>query len=208
MPSPDDDLACAASEFDTLAELVRTSKGASRSRSRRISTPDSVPQPRTRFVQASGVQLSARSRGHPRERAGGFSARSRAGGISPETHLAASGQTPEQPRDQLRAEAALSVSELVLDAVADDLGIDVTDEEVEARAQGPGRDRRDGDRGDGPRSGDSIRETLALRAALDRAAAEVKPIPVELAAARDKLDAGQEKTWRTRTLEEQGDLCR
>ena len=48
---------------------------------------------------------------------------------------------------------------------------------------------------------DSIREDLRLRAALDRVAAEVKPIPVELAAAREKLwTPGQEKAPQETTL--------
>jgi hypothetical protein len=48
---------------------------------------------------------------------------------------------------------------------------------------------------------DSIREDLRLRAALDRVVAEVKPIPVELAAAREKLwTPGQEKAPQETTL--------
>ena len=48
---------------------------------------------------------------------------------------------------------------------------------------------------------DQIREDLRLRAALDRVAAEVKPIAVELAAAREQLwTPGQEKTPQETTL--------
>ena len=48
---------------------------------------------------------------------------------------------------------------------------------------------------------DSIREDLRLRRALDRVTAEVKPIPLDLAAAREKLwTPGQEKAPQETTL--------
>jgi hypothetical protein len=49
---------------------------------------------------------------------------------------------------------------------------------------------------------DSIREDLRLRRALDRVTAEVKPIPLDLAAAREKLwtPGQEEKTPQETTL--------
>jgi FKBP-type peptidyl-prolyl cis-trans isomerase (trigger factor) len=114
----------------------------------------------------------------------------------------ASNQTPEQLRDQLRAEAALSVArELVLDAVADQLGIEVSDEEIEAALRDQGESDETVAEVMGSQLRDSIREDLRLRAALDRVAAEVKPIPIELAAAREKLwTPGQENQPAETTL--------
>ena len=81
----------------------------------------------------------ARRRARERAARRASCARSRAA-VSPRRPTSpSSNQTPEQLRDQLRAEAALSVArELVLDAVADQLGIEVSDEEIEAvlREQG------------------------------------------------------------------------
>jgi trigger factor len=155
------------------------------------------------LVQASGVQPSgplvdARAN----ELLAGFLRTLERRGISPETYLAASGQTPEQLRDQLRAEAALSVArELVLDAVADDLGIEITDAEIETALRDQGETEETVAEVMGSPLRDSIREDLRLRAALDRVAADVQPIPVELAAAREKLwTPGQEKTPQETTL--------
>src|SRR5207342_2558429 len=52
-------------------------------------------------------------------------------GISPETYLAISNQTPQQLEERMRAEARRSVArELALEAVADKAGIEVTDDEI------------------------------------------------------------------------------
>ena len=159
---------------------------ACRSRSRPRSTPASAPRPptlsSTRPAQPSGPLVDARAN----ELLGGFLRTLERRGISPETYLAASGQTPEQLRDQLHAEAALSVArELVLDAVADDLGIEVSDEEIEAALREQGETEETVREVMGSPLRDSIREDLRLRAALDRVAAEVKPIR-RARAAREK----------------------
>jgi trigger factor len=114
----------------------------------------------------------------------------------------ASNQTPDQLRDQLRAEAALSVArELVLDAVAEQLGIEVTDEEIEAVLREQGESDETVAEVMASPIRDSIREDLRLRQALDRVTAEVKPIPLDLAAAREKLwTPEQEKTPQETTL--------
>ncbi len=103
------------------------------------------------------------------------------------------GQSPDDLLDRLRDEATRSVArELVLDAAADQLGIDVPDEEVEALV----REQADvlGDDADEQlqRLRDSgrfetLRDDLRLRDALDRIASEVKRIPRELAAARESI---------------------
>ena len=93
----------------------------------------------------------------------------------------------------MRAEAAQSVArELALEAVADKAGIEISDDDVNAliREQAEGA-------GDDPEQviediwahghQEALREDLRLRSALDRLAADVKPISVELAEARGKL---------------------
>jgi FKBP-type peptidyl-prolyl cis-trans isomerase (trigger factor) len=91
--------------------------------------------------------------------------------------------------------------ELVLDAVADDLGIEITDAEIETALRDQGETEETVAEVMGSPLRDSIREDLRLRAALDRVAADVQPIPVELAAAREKLwTPGQEKTPQETTL--------
>ena len=122
-------------------------------------------------------------------------------GISLETYLALTGETAEQIQQRMLAEARRSLArELVLEAVAEQLGIEISDDELRAFVREQARARRRG----GPRrvieqvwhSGrhETLRTDLRLRAALDRVAGEVKRIPVELAQAREKLwTPGQEK---------------
>src|SRR5215211_3746141 len=90
--------------------------------------------------------------------------------------------------------------ELVLEAVAEQLGIEVSDEELRAfiREQAELADEDDPDEVVEQvwHSGrhETLRPDLRLRAALDRVASEVKRISPELASAREKLwTPGQEK---------------
>jgi trigger factor len=203
LPPVDDDLARAASEFDTLAELRADIEGRLQEQIEaevdagfRAATADTLVQ--ASGVQPSGPLVDARAN----ELLAGFLRTLERRGISPETYLAASGQTPEQLRDQLRAEAALSVArELVLDAVAEQLAIEVLDEEIEAALREQGEPEETVREVMASPLRDSIREDLRLRAALDRVAAEVNSIPAELAAAREKLwTPGQEKAPQETTL--------
>ena len=89
----------------------------------------------------------------------------------------------------------------MLDSVADKLGIEVSDEQIEAVLREQGETDETVAEVMGSQLRESIREDLRLRFALDRVAAEVKQIPVELAAAREKLwTPGQEKESRETTL--------
>jgi trigger factor len=121
-------------------------------------------------------------------------------GVNFDSYLALTGQQPQDLVARLQAEAQRSVArEIVLEALAERLGIDVTDEEitdlVAEQAEAVGEDpgpiveelfRHGGDR--------RLREDLRLRKALDRLAADVKPIAPELAEARDAIwTPGQEK---------------
>jgi trigger factor len=121
-------------------------------------------------------------------------------GVNLDSYLALTGQQPQDLVARLQAEAQRSVArEIVLEALAERLGIDVTDDEitelVAEQAEEVGEDpgpiveelfRHGGDR--------RLREDLRLRKALDRLAADVKPISAELAEARDAIwTPGQEK---------------
>jgi trigger factor len=194
LPPLDDELARSASEFDTLDEL----RADIESRLKGQIADEVEAQFRSEVVDtlvgaskvdASGPLVEARTRELLRALARQVEAR----GIPLDTYLAMTGQQPEELVARLGDEAARSVArELVLDAVADQLDIQVSDEEIEALV-----------REQGEAAGDDVEDTLLklretgrfealrddlrLRNALDRVAAEVKRIPRELADAREAI---------------------
>ena len=98
------------------------------------------------------------------------------------------GQTPEALEQRLRAEALNSVArELVLEAVADKLGLEVTDDEIREELRASGETDEDIDEFIEKGGADRVREDLRLKRALDRVAAEVKPIAPELHEARESI---------------------
>src|SRR5919204_501044 len=110
-------------------------------------------------------------------------------GISLDAYLQITGTSGDDLVERLRAEASESVAgELVLEAAADELGVAVSDEELEDEIRLRYEDadeaipqlRESG-------SWAQERESLRLARALDRVASEVKRIPADLAAAREKL---------------------
>jgi trigger factor len=114
-------------------------------------------------------------------------------GISPEVYIQLSGRTPEQIQTDIEAEARQALGrEIVLEAAADKLGLEASDEDVDtlireqAEELGEDADALIAQVREAGRYG-ALRSDLRLRDALDRIAAEVKPIPVELADAREKL---------------------
>jgi len=197
LPPLDDELARVASEFDTLAEL-RTDV-----ESRLVEQIEEEVDAQFRSdvadalvdaskVEASGPLVEARTRELLRSLARQVESR----GVRLETYLTMTGQSADQLLERLRSEATRSVArELVLDAAADQLGIDVSDEELESWL----RDRfEDADSAIDELKGSELwerdRESLRLKKALDRIASEVKRIPRELAAARESIwTPGKEK---------------
>jgi trigger factor len=195
LPPLDDELARAASEFDTLAELRADVESSLREQVEdeveaqfRSDAADALVA--ASKVDASGPLVDSRTR----ELLRGLVRQVEGRGIPFETYLTMSEQSAEQLLERLHAEATRSVSrELVLEAAADRLGIEVSDDEVEALV----REQAEALDGDGVdeqlerlrESGrfELLRDDLRLRAALDRVAAEVKRIPHELAAARDAI---------------------
>jgi trigger factor len=206
LPPLDDELAKAASEFDTLEEL----RADIEHRIQEVLEEEAETQFRSdavdRLVEASNVQvggplLEARTR----ELLNGLGRSLERRGISAEAYFQLSGQTADQLVERMGAEAALSVArELVLEAVADQLGLEVTDEEIEelireqAELQGDDADEAikqvfsDGRQ-------EALRGDLRLRKALDRVAAEAKRVPVEVARAREEIWTPDKETPKTET---------
>jgi trigger factor len=126
-------------------------------------------------------------------------------GVTADMYLQLTGQTPEQLAAGVREEAARSVArELVLETAADELGIEISDEEVEnlirEQAELAGEDpaevteqiRESG-------RFETLRADLRLKQALDRIVSEVKRISPDLAEARDKLWTPEKETAPTET---------
>jgi trigger factor len=193
LPPLDDELARAASEFDTLEELRAEIEGRLREQIEdelegafRGAAVDAL-------VDSSGVEVSdalVEARAGNLVRA--FLNQLERRGISLETYLALSGETAEQIQQRMLEDARRSLGrELVLEAVAEQLGIEVSDEELRAfiREQAELADEDDPDDVVEQvwHSGrhETLRTDLRLRAALDRVASEVKRISPELASARE-----------------------
>jgi trigger factor len=202
LPALDDDLARSASEFDTLDELrgdveqrIREQLEAEADEAFRRATLD-------RLVAASNVQVDgpivdARTRTLLRELDGVLQ---RSGG-SLDTYLQLSGESAEALVARLREQAAASVAgEMLLESAADQLGITVSDEDVDASLR---------DRFDDPdtvieqarEAGvyESEREAMRLARTLDRIAAEVERIAPEQAAAREAIWTPEKEKPKTET---------
>jgi trigger factor len=194
LPPLDDELARAATEFETIGEL----RADIESRLRAQLEEETEAQFRSDVVDAlvaaskvdaSGPLVEARTRELLRSLARQIEAR----GVQLDTYLAMTGQEPDQLLERLREEATRSVArELVLEAAADQLEIAIDDEEIESLVR-----EQASAVGDDPEetlvrlreSGriETLRDDLRLRNALDRITAEVKRIPRELAAAREAI---------------------
>jgi trigger factor len=194
LPELDDELARAASEFDTLDDLRADIESRLRAQiddeveaQFRANVADALVAA-TNLVPA-GPLVEARTR----ELVNGLVRSVERRGIPFDTYLAMSGTEPEALVARMREEATQSVArELVLEAAADQLGIDVADEQVEelVREQaGAAEDDAEAVLEELRHTGgfERLREDLRLRDTLDRVAAEVKPIPMEVAQARDAI---------------------
>jgi trigger factor len=206
LPPLDDDLAKAATEFDTLEEL----RADIERRLREVLEEEAESQFRAdavdRLVEASNVQVGGPLvEARTRELLNGLGRSLERRGISADAYFQLSGQTADQLVERMGAEAALSVArELVLEAVADKLGLEVSDEEIEelireqAGLQGDDADEAvkqvfaDGRQ-------EVLRGDLRLRKALDRVAADARRVPVEVARARDEIWTPDKETPPTET---------
>jgi trigger factor len=202
LPPLDDDFAKAATEFDTVAELRADIEGrlgeqveAQVNEAFRRAALDAVVDA-TR-IDPAGPLVDARTRTLVRE----MDEMMRRRGASLDTYLQVTGGSAEELVTRLHDEAKRSVAgELVLDAAADRLGIEISDEQVEESVQEqfaePERVLEQ------LRAGGAFeqeRQSLRLQAALDRIAAEVKRIPIEQAEARAAIWTPDKEKAKTET---------
>ena len=137
----------------------------------------------TKF-SAAGPLVEARTR----ELVTGLARSLQARGIDADSYLQLTGQTPDVLEGRLRAEAAMSVArELVLEAVADKLGIQVSDDEIREELRTAGESDEDIEQFVAEGGADRVRDDIRLKKALDRVVAEVKPIAPELHEAREAI---------------------
>ena len=193
LPPVDDELAKAATELSTLADLreeiesrMQAQLEAELDAQFRADVADALVdatelEVADGLVQTRAVELwNALVRSLERR------------GISAEAYLQLSNRTPQEIQADIEGEAQRSLArEIVLEAAADQLGVEVSDEEIDELIREQAEDADDADElaGQLREAGryDALRADLRLRKTLDRIATEVKRIPVELARARDKL---------------------
>jgi trigger factor len=206
LPPLDDSLATSASEFDTLDELradvvsrieaqvekevnarFRVSAVDELLKASKVEVPSLLVDMRTRdLLNAFVRQLETR-------------------GIDPVAYLRMAGVTGAELEQRFREEAANSIGrELVLEGVAEKLGIEISDEEIRAELVEDGEKEEDIDEFfEVPGAVDRARDDLRLKKAVDRVAAEVTPISQELANARESIwtpgkeegGAAEKKLW-------------
>jgi trigger factor len=193
LPDTDDELARSSSEFETLEEL--------RAEIESRLLEQLTEELEIRFREAAVDALVSTSEVEPVEPLverrtaelwSGIARSLQMRGISTETYLAMTGQSADEVVARLRGEAEQSLArELVLDAAAEKLGVDVSDDEIDELIESQseeGDDVAESKRLLQENGGyERIRADLRLKKALDEIVAGVKRIPVELAAARDKL---------------------
>jgi trigger factor len=189
LPPLDDELARSASEFDTFDELRSDVEGRLREQVAdevdgifRAAAIDELV--RASNVNATGPLVEARTR----ELISGLARSLQSRGIDANTYFSVTGQSPEALEQRLRAEASQSVGrELVLEAVADKLGLVVTDDEIRQELRDAGEEDSEIDDFVAQGGADRVRDDLRLKKALDRVASEVKPIAPELHEARESI---------------------
>jgi trigger factor len=194
LPEIDDELARAASEFDTIAELradieerLRAQVEEEIDAAFRAAAVDVLVA--ASKIEPAGPLVETRTR----ELLNGFVRTLARRGITPEVYFNATGASETALIAQMHAEAAQSVArELALEAVAAKAGIEISDDQVkdvireQAELAGEDAEALTADIWAHGQQ-ETLREDLRLKEALDRLAAEVKPISVEQAEARDKL---------------------
>jgi trigger factor len=206
LPAVDDELARATSEFDSLEEL----RADIERRIREVLEEEAETRFRAeavdRLIEASDVKVGGPLvKARTRELLNGLGRSLESRGISADAYFQLTGQTAEQLVQRLSAEAALSVArELLLEAVADKLALEVSDQEIEelireqAELAEDDPDEAVKQVFDAGRE-DVLRTDLRLRKALDRVAAEAKRIPAEVARARDEIWTPDKESPQTET---------
>jgi trigger factor len=212
LPPLDDELAKSVSEFNSLADLRGDIEARIRERLDEEAETRFRSEAVDALVEASNVEpagLSVEMR--TRELLNGFIRSLQQRGIDANAYLQFTNTTGAELESRLREEAKQSIArELVLEAVADKLGIEVTDDEI--RAELREQDESDEDIEEFITGGgaDRVRPDLRLKKAVDRIAADVKSISPEQAEAREaiwtpeqeqKKKAKKSKLWTPGTKE-------
>jgi trigger factor len=194
LPDADDELARSVSEFETIAELradvearLREQLEAELDAGFRADALDALVDAST--IEGAEPLVERRAAALATTLVRSLERQ----GVSFETYLSATGQTAEAVQAGARAEADRAIRrELVLETVADEQGIEVSDEEIEEAIRGEAavadEDPEEAIRLVREHRGfDRLRNDLRMRKALDEVVSGVKRIPVELAKAREKL---------------------
>jgi trigger factor len=199
LPPLDDAVVKQASEFDSVDALRTDIESRLRQQIEdeiegmfRAAAADALVKA-TNFVPR-GPLVEARTR----ELLTGLARQLEARGIDAGSYFQLTGQSPEVLEQRLRAEATQSVArELVLESVADKLGIQVTDEEIREELREAGETDEDIEAFVEAGGADRIRDDLRLKKALDRVAAEVQPIAPELHEARESIWTPEQEQAKT-----------
>ena len=194
LPPLDDELARAASEFETLEELRSEIESRLHEAIQAELDADFRAEAVDKLVEASKVDISdSLVESRAAELLGAMLRSLERRGLDAETYLRVTGQSADQLRETLRGEAKRAIGrELVLEAVADRLKIEVSDDEVKEMV----REQAEAAEED-PETviqqlwetgrHEHLRADLRLKKALDKIVEDVKPIPVELARARESI---------------------
>ena len=194
LPPLDDELARAASEFETLEELRSEIESRLREAIQAELDADFRAEAVDKLVGASKVDISdSLVEARAAELLGAMLRSLERRGLDAETYLRVTGQSADQLRETLSGEARRAIGrELVLEAVADRLEIEVSDDEVKEMV----REQAEAAEED-PETviqqlwetgrHEHLRADLRLKKALDKIVEDVKPIPVELARARESI---------------------
>jgi trigger factor len=204
LPELDDDLALEATEFETLAEVTadlerRLAEAAEESAEelfRRMVIDAAVANA---TVEVPAVMVDRRVGAILNQTAGQLPQ-----GVSFEQYLAATGQTLEKLIEELRPDAEMAIRrELVVEAIADAEGIEITDEQIEAQvradaeATGKAPERLLHELRDHG-GWETLRSDLRIKAAVDLLIESATPIPMAQAEAREKLWTPEQERQRAR----------
>jgi trigger factor len=196
LPELDDDFAVEAGGYDSLDELRaeleqrlrQADERAIEAEFREAAVDAAVAQAQVE-VSRELVHAKAHEMWHRTAR------RLSAQGVDPRRYLELSGKTEEQLVTESEPDAELALKrEAVLAEIVRAEGIEVTDEEVAAairEAAGPDATekqvKRTLKRARSQGADEALKEDIAMRKAVDLLVEHAKPIPVEQAAAREKL---------------------
>jgi trigger factor len=196
LPELDDDFAVEAGGYDTLDELraeLEERIGQAEERAIEAEFREAAVDAAVATANVDVPHELVHSKAH--EMWHRTSRRLAAQGIDPQRYLELSGKTEEELAVEAEPDAELALKrEAVLAEIVKTEGIEVTDEEISEAlrdAAGPGASdkqlKRALKRARQQGAEEALREDIAMRKAVDLLVETAKPIPVEQAAAREKL---------------------